>query len=241
LYRHLAATQPGGEFDFEVSVDETDTPTSPFEHFYIARELARMGVRWTSLAPRFPGSFEKGIDYKGSIDTFREDFAAHAAIARGLGLYKMSLHSGSDKFSIYEAAAELTRGAVHLKTAGTSYLEALRTLAQVEPELFREIFRFALEHYDADRASYHVSASLARARRFDVTSHEDLRAALDSEDARQVLHVTYGSVLNERDEPGRFRFAGRLFAALNTHRDAYAAGLQAHFVRHLAPFASTGP
>lgn len=239
LSRHLSAARPRGDFDLEVSVDETETPTSPLEHFYIARELSRLGVRWASLAPRFPGSFEKGIDYRGSIDLFRTDLAVHAAIAREAGPYKISLHSGSDKFSIYPAAAELTRGAVHLKTAGTSYLEALRTLAKVTPRLFREILCYALEHYEEDRASYHVSASLVRAAPFTSLPDAELPSALESEDARQVLHVTYGSVLNERDRRGELVFAGRLFAELRAHRDAYASTLQAHFIRHLAPFVTS--
>jgi hypothetical protein len=236
LSRHLATSRPRGDFDLEVSVDETETPTSPLEHLYIARELSRLGVRWASLAPRFPGSFEKGIDYRGSIELFRKDLAVHAAIAREIGPYKISLHSGSDKFSIYPAAAAITRGAVHLKTAGTSYLEALRTLASVAPDLFREIYCYSLDHYEADRASYHVSASLVRAAAFARLPAAELPAALESEDARQVLHVTYGSVLNERDARGELVFAGRLFTALRAHRDRYAATLQAHFVRHLAPF-----
>lgn len=236
LYRHLAAAC-GGAFDFEVSVDETASATSPLEHYYIARELGRLGVRWTSLAPRFPGAFEKGIDYKGSLDQFRTEFAVHAAIALELGPYKLSLHSGSDKFRIYGIAAELTGGLVHLKTAGTSYLEALRTIASTSPDLFREIHGFALERYETDRATYHVSASLAGARRFADVPDGDLPAALESVDARQVLHVTYGSVLNERDGQGRLRFADRLFAALRASREAYATGLEAHFVRHMAPFA----
>ena len=129
LYRHLASISPAGGFELEVSVDETDTPTSHAEHLFIARELRRLGVRWVSLAPRYVGSFEKGVDYiapgaqrpgEKSTDAFAADFAGHAAIARALGPYKLSLHSGSDKFSIYGIAADLARGSVHLKTAGTS-------------------------------------------------------------------------------------------------------------------------
>ena len=81
-----------------------------------------------SLAPRFVGTFEKGVDYIGDRTTFAQDIAVHAAIARSHGPYKLSLHSGSDKFSIYDICAEATHGLVHLKTAGTSYLEALRTI-----------------------------------------------------------------------------------------------------------------
>ncbi len=121
MYRHLAKTL-GRPFDFEVSVDETATPTSIPEHLFIANELRRTGVIWTSLAPRFVGEFEKGVDYIGDVAEFRRTFAQHVAVAEKYGPYKISIHSGSDKFSIYPLAAELSRGQVHLKTAGTSYL-----------------------------------------------------------------------------------------------------------------------
>ena len=85
LYRHLAASRPAGAFEFEVSVDETDTPTSHAEHLYIASELRRLGVVWVSLAPRFVGRFEKGVDYIGDPEAFAADVRVHAAIARQSG------------------------------------------------------------------------------------------------------------------------------------------------------------
>ena len=116
-----------------------------------------------SLAPRFVGRFEKGVDYIGDLGELEKDVAAHAALARHFGPYKLSLHSGSDKFSVYPIAARLAKGLVHLKTAGTSYLEALRTAAAVDPAFFRAIYAFARERYDTDKASYHVSAELGKA------------------------------------------------------------------------------
>ena len=86
-------------------MDETDTPTTHAEHIFVASELRRLGVRWASLAPRFVGRFEKGVDYIGDLAAFDADMRVHAAIARAFGPYKISLHSGSDKFSIYEIAA----------------------------------------------------------------------------------------------------------------------------------------
>jgi len=162
MYRHLERVMAGRPFELEVSVDATATPTSHEQHFFIASELRRLGVRWVSLAPRYVGRFEKGVDYIpssglcGDLSEFEADFAGHAAIARALGPYKLSLHSGSDKFSIYEIAAEKAHGLVHLKTAGTSYLEALRAIATVDPTLFRDILAFAKTRYPEDRASYHV-------------------------------------------------------------------------------------
>jgi hypothetical protein len=236
LFRHLAAIRPAGSFELEVSVDETDAPTSHAEHLYIAAELRRLGVVWVSLAPRFVGRFEKGVDYIGSVEQFTEDVRGHAAIARQYGPYKLSLHSGSDKFSIYPAVAAATGGLVHLKTAGTSYLEALRAVALSEPSLFREIYAFACERYETDRASYHVSAEPARAPSPAEPDLAALASVLDQFDARQILHVTFGSVLTARAHDGSPLFAGRLRACLAAAPEAYAACLERHFVRHLSPF-----
>jgi hypothetical protein len=136
LYRHLTSVKSAEAIELEVSVDETDTPTSHAEHLFIARELRRLGVRWVSLAPRYVGRFEKGVDYLGDLAAFRADLAGHAAIAQALEPFKLSLHSGSDKFSIYGIAGDLTRRLVRRKTSGTSYLEALRAVAEF-PALFR--------------------------------------------------------------------------------------------------------
>ncbi len=237
LYRHLAQAGAGRDWEVEVSVDETETPTTHAEHVYIATELRRLGVHWVSLAPRYVGRFEKGVDYMGDVHAFEADIGVHAAIARTLGPYKLSLHSGSDKFSIYEAAARQTRGLVHLKTAGTSYLVALHTIAALEPGLLRSIYAFAREHYEADRASYHVSARLDRAPAPASLHDAALPTLLEQFDAREILHVTFGSVLTARDADGQRLFYDRVMEVLRAHPEAYAADLQAHFLRHLQPFA----
>ena len=226
MYRHLAAQTEN--FEFEMSVDETETPTSIEEHFFIASELRRLRVRWVSLAPRYIGRFEKGVDYIGDLKAFETEIAKHAAIARVLGPYKLSIHSGSDKFSIYPIVARHTRGLVHLKTAGTSYLEALRAVAQVEPALFREILTHAIERYPEDRATYHVSARLTEVPAPDTLSDAELPGLLEQFDARQVLHVTFGSVLD--------RFGNQLLPVLRQHEGVYYRMLESHFQRHLSPF-----
>ena len=228
MYRHIAGRMGSRPFDLEVSVDETETPTSPEEHLFVALELRRLGVQWVSLAPRFVGHFEKGVDYIGDIDTFTSTFARHAAVAQTVGPYKLSLHSGSDKFSIYGIAAQLTGGMVHLKTAGTSYLEALRTVAQVAPAFFREIFAFSYDRYEIDRATYHVSAQLAKVPALGALTDAELPDLLNQFDARQVLHVTFGSVLDAYRE--------QLMALLDEHAAVYETLLDRHFQRHLEPF-----
>ncbi len=236
LYRHLVQAMGARPFELEVSVDEADTPTTPEEHYFIAAELRRLGVEWVSLAPRYIGRFEKGVDYIGDLARFEADFARHAAVARALGPYKLSLHSGSDKFSIYPIAARLAGELVHLKTAGTSYLEALRAVAGVDPALFREILAFAIAHYEQDRASYHVSAEMSRAPRPEDLADAELPAALDQFDARQALHVTFGTVLTLRDAAGAYVFRDRLYAVLAAHEEAHYDALERHLTRHVLPF-----
>jgi hypothetical protein len=209
-----------------MSVDETGTTTSLHEHFYIASELTRLGVPFVSLAPRFVGRFEKGVDYIGDLNELETNIAGHAAIMRHFGnRYKLSLHTGSDKFGVYPIATRHTGGLVHLKTAGTSYLEGLRVAAAVDPALFRRILDFARERYENDRKTYHVSAVLEKVPPAADLTDAELVGLLDQFDARQVLHVTFGSVLDS--------FGATLHQLLRDHTATYEAYLQRHFTRHL--------
>ena len=230
MYRHLAKVMGSRPFELEMSVDETDTVTSLPEHVYIAHELRRLGVRWVSLAPRYVGTFEKGVDYIGNLDEFEQSFARHLAVSKTYGPYKLSLHSGSDKFSVYPIAARVAGELVHLKTAGTSYLEALRAIAKLNPGLFREIASFAADRYPKDRASYHVSAEVSKMPNPASVPDDQLTTLLDSFDSREILHVTFGSVLNHAP------FREPFFAALRSDEEVYYAMLEAHFNRHLNPF-----
>jgi tagaturonate epimerase len=238
LYRHLDQNADSRNVEVEVSVDETRVPTTHAEHVYIATELRRLHVHWVSLAPRYLGQFEKGVDYSGDVIAFETDFAVHAAISRELGPYKLSLHSGSDKFGIYLGAARQTDGLIHLKTAGTSYLEALRAVATVDPDLFRAIYRFACERYETDKASYSVSASLDRAPGPDDIVDGELGHLLDQHDARQILHVTFGSVLTVCDREETLLFAPRLKKTLQRSSELYASYLEAHFLAHFRAFSA---
>jgi hypothetical protein len=228
MWRALKDKSIGRPFEMEMSVDETATPTSVQSHYFVANELRRLGVGLVSLAPRFVGRFEKGVDYIGDLDEFRESFRKHVAVARTLGPYKLSLHSGSDKFSVYPIAADCAGDLVHLKTAGTSYLEAVRAIGGVDPELFRDILSLAIDCYEEDRATYHVSADLAKVVRPDDLKEGEEPAVLDSFDNRQILHVTYGSVLD--------RFKGRLLHVLKHNEEAHYAALETHLRKHITPF-----
>ena len=236
MFRHLQDSARG-EFELEVSVDETATPTSPAEHYFFANELKRLGVRWVSMAPRFIGRFEKGVDYIGDVDAFAASFAEHVAVMKALGPYKISMHSGSDKFSIYPVVARLAGPYVHLKTAGTSYLEALRALATIDPGLFRRILDFAHQRYETDKASYHVSANPAKAPHGADLKDKELAGVLEGFDGRQLLHVTFGSVLTARNADGASTFKEAILAALKKDEQRHYEVLARHLGRHVAPFA----
>jgi hypothetical protein len=232
LARHIAGRLK--HCALELSVDETALPTSAAEHFFIAHELRERGVRLDALAPRFVGDFEKGVDYKGDLKVFERSLREHAEIAAHLGGYKLSVHSGSDKFKIYPLVARLTGGAFHVKTAGTSYLEALRVAARKAPEFLREVALFCRGRYETDRQSYHVSATLRAVpppARLDAKALE--RAYLDAAAGRQVLHVTFGSVLTATAD-GRSLFRARLLSLLRREADTYAQILKRHIGRHLS-------
>lgn len=226
LHRVVVAT--GAPFEIELSVDETSYPTTLEEHAYLALELRRLGVPVVSLAPRFVGRFEKGVDFRGDLRELEATLAGHAAVARAFGPYKLSLHSGSDKFSVYGPIAEATGGLVHLKTAGTSYLEALRVAAVASPGLFRRALAIGHERFETDKKSYLIGARLESVPRPAEVADADLPALLDDDDARQVLHVTFGSALDA--------LGTELKALLAEHAAAHEEGVARHFVRHLTPF-----
>jgi hypothetical protein len=218
-----------GKYEIELSIDETPQPTSPAEHYIIAEQCLRANVKLVSLAPRYVGDFEKGIDFKGDIKAFERSLQTHAAIAKQLGPYKLSLHSGSDKLSVYTIFAKVTGGMFHVKTAGTSYLEALRVASRHERKLFRRIVDFSRERFDRDRATYHISARLENvptaAAVGDDAKLEQLY--LDQNDGRQILHVTFGSVLSDNVLGPALRDV--LAANPETHREV----LTVHFGNHL--------
>jgi hypothetical protein len=230
----------GRPFELELSIDETRQPTSLAEHYIIADEFRQAGLKLISIAPKFLGDFEKGVDYKGDIAALEQSLADHAALARELGPYKLSLHSGSDKLSLYPILARTTNGYFHVKTAGTSYLEALRVAARHDASLFRRVIEVARRHYDRDKATYHVSAEVSKLPRpedvHDVVELEktylerwaDVPAGKGfTEPGRQVLHCTFGTILMDPELGASIRHL------LEAHTDTYTEVLADHFERHL--------
>lgn len=167
IFRHIAAKKGNEDFAAEVSMDETDTPQTPPELLVILAALADEGVPVQTIAPKFTGRFNKGVDYVGDLAQFEREFHDDlAVIAFAVGRYglpsnlKLSVHSGSDKFSLYPVIRRLLPqfgAGLHIKTAGTTWLEELIGLAEAGGEaldLAKEIYADAMAHVDELTAPY---------------------------------------------------------------------------------------
>ena len=217
IYRHIEAAKGADGFIPEVSMDETDSPQTPVELFFILAACADAGIPLQTIAPKFTGRFNKGVNYVGDVDQFTKEFEEDVAViayaVQKFGLppnLKLSVHSGSDKFSIYEPIRRALRkfdAGLHLKTAGTTWLEELIGLALAGGDglaLAREIYGVAMERFDELCGPYWAvididSGRLPAADVVDAWDGETFAAALrhdlDCPDynphLRQLLHVAY--------------------------------------------------
>lgn len=217
----------GKNVDLEISMDETDLSTTPEQHYFVANELRMAGVPFLTLAPRFCGEFQKGVDYIGDINQFEEEIVIHAAIADHFG-YKLSIHSGSDKFSVFPAIGKATQEHFHAKTAGTSWLEAMRLVSKKDPALFRQIYAYAKEVFTECRAYYHVSTELSMVPDIADWADSRLPELLDLDTSRQLLHITYGKIMNHPV------YRDKLYHLWRKYREDYAVLLEHHLSHHLA-------
>ena len=225
IYRHIA--QAKGEMNFitEVSMDETDTPQTPPELLIILAALADEKVPLQTVAPKFTGRFNKGVDYVGDLVQFEKEFNDDLCIiafaVKHYGLpdnLKLSVHSGSDKFSIYSPihrALKRHNAGLHLKTAGTTWLEEIIGLAENGGEgltLAREIYREAIAHMDElcgpyasvidiDRAKLPDPATVSQwtGAQFAAAVRHDPRCKDFNPHIRQLLHVGYKLAAHKLD------------------------------------------
>ncbi len=211
-------------FDFEVSIDETTVPTIPSAHIFIVEELRRNKVKFTSLALRFKGEFEKGIDYIGGLKTFKRDFLAHMAVNKRYGGYKLSIHSGSDKFSIYPIIGQHSE-TFHIKTSGTSWVEAARLISRKDPRLFRSLYQVAFDNFEDSRRAYHITTTLDEIPDINKFSDKALSELLNKNAVRQLLHISYGVILKKLKK--------EVYITLNLHEKEYYHRLENHLGRHL--------
>lgn len=217
IYRHIVELRNDRPFITEVSMDETDAPQTPIELLVILAALADQEIPLQTIAPKFTGRFNKGVDYVGDVVQFEKEFSDDlAVIAHAIGQYglpanlKLSVHSGSDKFSIYgpmRRALRKTGAGVHLKTAGTTWLEELIGLAEAGGEglrLAQEVYAEAYAHCEALCEPYAAVIDIRMARlplpaevrswsseQFVGALRHDQSNPLFNRDLRQLLHVGY--------------------------------------------------
>ena len=229
IYRHIIAVKgtpakPGSgrtglrpDFITEVSMDETDQPQTPMEMFFILAAIADEGIPAQTIAPKFTGRFNKGVDYVGNVrgfaKEFEEDLAVVAFAVKEFGLpenLKLSIHSGSDKFSIYGPIAKALKkfdAGLHIKTAGTTWLEELIGLAMAAPDglsIAKEVYAGALSRMDELCGPYETVIDIDRAKlptvqEVDKWDGERFASVLRHEQSceqynlnfRQLLHVAY--------------------------------------------------
>lgn len=253
IYRHIAAGKRNGEFAVEVSVDETDAPQTPAELLLILAMIADEGIPAQTIAPKFTGRFNKGVDYAGDIASFERELDADLAVlafaVEKFGLpknLKISVHSGSDKFSLYPIIRRLVakHGAgLHLKTAGTTWLEEVAGLAEVRGDgldLAREIYARAHARAEELIKPYApvVDIDIARlpsveevrgwdSRRYLSALVHDQSCPLYDPQFRQFIHVSF-KIAAEIGAP--------FLAALETHREVVAKRVKDNLLKkHIEP------
>ncbi len=212
-------------YDLEVSIDEGRRDTTPEDHLFAAEYLHRSGVDFKSLAPKFPGEFQKAIDYRGDYAALEKSFRTHGEIARQLQGYRLSLHSGSDKFSVYSAFAEATRGNLHVKTSGTSWLQAVNLVAHENPALFHELYGLCLDALPESKKAYHVYITPEH---FPTQPPEDLPKFFAKPDVQQLFHISYGALLHAKRE--------EIMQTLKAHEEKHYGFVCSHIEKHLGLF-----
>ena len=217
IYRHIESAKGKVNFITEVSMDETDQPQTPMEMFFILAAIADEGIPAQTIAPKFTGRFNKGVDYVGNVrgfaKEFEEDLAVVAFAVKEFGLpenLKLSIHSASDKFSIYGPIAKALKkfdAGLHIKTAGTTWLEELIGLAMAAPDglsIAKEVYAGALSRMEELCGPYETVIDIDRAKlptvqEVDKWDGERFASVLRHEQSceqynlnfRQLLHVAY--------------------------------------------------
>ncbi|MCP4377799.1 MAG: hypothetical protein GY794_16685 [bacterium] len=253
IYRRITDTKDPGTFVTEVSMDETPKPQTPEELLVILAAIADEGIPAQTIAPRFSGRFNKGVDYVGNVEAFDREFRADlAVIAYAVKAFnlpstlKLSVHSGSDKFSIYPCIARAIRDAdagLHLKTAGTTWLEELIGLAEAGREglaIAREVYRTAMGRFDELCGPYADVIDIDATRlpdpdevdrwdghRFAATLRHEQSCAEYNPSLRQLLHVGYKVAAEMGD---------RYLDALEAHSETVADRVRENLLqRHIQP------
>jgi len=253
IYRHVVEAKGEGKFVPEVSMDETDSPQTPVELLIILAAIADEKIPIQTIAPKFTGRFNKGVDYVGDVKQFSKEFEEDlAAIAFAIQRYglpdnlKLSVHSGSDKFSIYRAIYDAVHkfdAGVHLKTAGTNWLEELIGLAESGGEgleIAKEVYREAYAHSDELRAPYATvididDAKLPKPEEVDSWTSEQYTSALRHEQGNKAYNPSFRQLLHVGFKVAA-KMGDKYLSALEANEDVIAKNVTENlFERHIKP------
>lgn len=253
IYRRIASKKGAENFVTEVSMDETDTSQTPVELLVILAAISDEGIPAQTIAPKFSGRFNKGVDYVGDIEQFRQEFEAYIAVIQyAVGRFslptnlKLSVHSGSDKFSLYDPMQNAMKkfdAGLHLKTAGTTWLEELIGLALAGEDglaIAKEVYTSALGRIDELCAPYAAVIDIKRSwlpaleeaghwdeQLFAVALRHDPFSAYYRPNLRQLLHVGYKIAAE---------MGARFSDALERYEDVIAEQVTTNiFNRHVRP------
>ncbi len=183
------------DFDLEVSIDEGERDTTLEDHLFVVEYLHEKGIDFWSLAPKFPGEFQKALDYQGDINVFSTELKKHYLLSQKLEGYRLSLHSGSDKFSIYKIFSDITNNNFHIKTSGTSWLQGVKVIAKFDPSLFSELYAISLENLEESKKAYKVSI---KKEDFPKEIVGDPLEFFEKPEVKQLFHISYGILLDEK-------------------------------------------
>ncbi|MGO8988487.1 MAG: tagaturonate epimerase family protein [bacterium] len=223
-----------GSIDLEISMAEAPFTTSPENHFFFALELSHRGVRIQSLAPRFIRGSGRRVDDSRGGEALRRQFYRHTLIAQDYGRHKISIHSGSDKFSLFSNPGESSKRFLHLKIHDTSWREAVRLIATANPTLFREMRSFARSRFE--KGSKLSTTDPGGVPILERRSDEELPGLLEREESRELFDTTYGYLLDAKDEAGKKLFRDRIYDTLMQDEEDYWSMLETHVEKHLKLF-----
>ncbi len=220
---YAAELADGTSGDFEVDFSATPKPATPLEHLFIAMGLRSRGVAFAALVLRWPGRFEAVVDFDGDAAKFECAVAAHAAVARLAGNYRLSFSHAEEKFAVLPAIGRECGDLLHLKTSGLAWMSALRTIARKKPALFREILRAAQERFTFDKVGEPIATNEEDVRFLPEVADGDLeRTFLEDPRGRQLLHVCKPSLAKDS------ALAAALTAHAAVHRELFAESLAKH-------------
>ena len=213
------------EFDFEPTFDERDDIDTTIEElYYLASELIEDNISFSSFAPKFPGLFHKGIDYIGNVDEMEKYLKISKKISDYFGNFKISLHSADDKFKVFKLFRPIFENNFHMKFGGAPWMAVVKTIAQINPDLFKLILELSLEKIEENCKAYYICLDINNINK--LIKRKNQIELVDIKDTRQLLHVSYGDILRKYNK--------EVLNTLIDNENKYAANVILDYKKHFS-------